>query len=629
MSVMKPGVSSSAPPKMTSAPSMTSRAGDAARGERAVEAQPRRAALRAHEQRAEDRVEDQQRDRRQDPDRLADLDDHVQLDDRDDDEEQDEQQQPWSAEGYASASARPRGARARRQAGAAPRARRSRRAGGAGPTYLDEHADVRLRAAQRQHAAGLAQAPRDHREVEHQRRVGERELGEVDIDVRGRASAPATSAWRRSDLRRAVLVPAAPQQSGVVVVGDDGAPTRSAGRTRLHISRMATLEEIEEALTNVIDPELGLDFVELGLIYGIEQDAGNVHVTFTLTTPGCPIGPQVTEQIEEFVGELEGVESVEIVDDVRAAVDARQDERGREVRARLLSPASSGPMPGPAAPRGERHDRCPDCGDADGHSMTADTSLERREAAEVGRSPGSSEVFAKPLRAETRRVACVRCGARSSLLLAAARPGTAGPAASAPAACSSRSTSPPARARTRAAARALAASAGARLAAPRSRRSASSPCGRRPARARALRPQPARAAGRRARRGRAPLAPCAAAQRPGAHRRRAGARHAAGHARAVVGPRAGPLRGVGRRRAATARPSPSSTPASTRATPSSPARSRDAIDHDGAPATRPRPTTRTATARTSPRWPAPPPTTASALAGAGPGLQAASSSRPT
>lgn len=73
---------------------------------------------------------------------------------------------------------------------------------------------------------------------------------------------------------------------------------------------MASLEEIEEALTNVIDPELGLDFVELGLIYGIQQDSGNVHVTFTLTTPACPIGPQITEQIEEFVQPLEGVESV-------------------------------------------------------------------------------------------------------------------------------------------------------------------------------------------------------------------------------------------------------------------------------------------------------------------------------
>jgi metal-sulfur cluster biosynthetic enzyme len=70
-------------------------------------------------------------------------------------------------------------------------------------------------------------------------------------------------------------------------------------------------DDVMDALANVIDPELGLDFVELGLIYGVEVNEGAVSVTFTLTTPGCPIGPQVTEQIEEFVGELEGVTSVE------------------------------------------------------------------------------------------------------------------------------------------------------------------------------------------------------------------------------------------------------------------------------------------------------------------------------
>lgn len=74
---------------------------------------------------------------------------------------------------------------------------------------------------------------------------------------------------------------------------------------------MVTVDDVEAALTNVIDPELGLDFVELGLIYGISVDSGSVHVTFTLTSPGCPIGPQVMEQIDEFVSELDGVESVE------------------------------------------------------------------------------------------------------------------------------------------------------------------------------------------------------------------------------------------------------------------------------------------------------------------------------
>ena len=73
---------------------------------------------------------------------------------------------------------------------------------------------------------------------------------------------------------------------------------------------MVTVDDVEAALTNVIDPELGLDFVELGLIYGIDVDGGTVHVTFTLTSPGCPIGPQVSEQMVEYVGELDGVERV-------------------------------------------------------------------------------------------------------------------------------------------------------------------------------------------------------------------------------------------------------------------------------------------------------------------------------
>jgi metal-sulfur cluster biosynthetic enzyme len=69
-------------------------------------------------------------------------------------------------------------------------------------------------------------------------------------------------------------------------------------------------DEITEALQNVIDPELGLDFVELGLVYDVNVTEGDVHITYTLTTPGCPIGPQVEEQMREFVGEVEGVDDV-------------------------------------------------------------------------------------------------------------------------------------------------------------------------------------------------------------------------------------------------------------------------------------------------------------------------------
>ncbi|MBA2566856.1 MAG: metal-sulfur cluster assembly factor [Thermoleophilaceae bacterium] len=73
---------------------------------------------------------------------------------------------------------------------------------------------------------------------------------------------------------------------------------------------MPSVEQVEQALTNVIDPELGLDFVELGLVYGVEVEDDEVHVTFTLTSPGCPIGPQVSDQMREYVGELDGVAKV-------------------------------------------------------------------------------------------------------------------------------------------------------------------------------------------------------------------------------------------------------------------------------------------------------------------------------
>ena len=77
------------------------------------------------------------------------------------------------------------------------------------------------------------------------------------------------------------------------------------------LKRMVDHDDVIDALSNVIDPELGLDFVELGLVYDIEVDGGDVAVTFTLTSPGCPIGPQVSEQMQEFVGELEGVDNVD------------------------------------------------------------------------------------------------------------------------------------------------------------------------------------------------------------------------------------------------------------------------------------------------------------------------------
>lgn len=69
-------------------------------------------------------------------------------------------------------------------------------------------------------------------------------------------------------------------------------------------------EIIREALKEILDPELGCNIVDLGLIYDISIQDGNVRVALTLTAMGCPIGPMISEQIRETVMALPGVKSV-------------------------------------------------------------------------------------------------------------------------------------------------------------------------------------------------------------------------------------------------------------------------------------------------------------------------------
>lgn len=73
---------------------------------------------------------------------------------------------------------------------------------------------------------------------------------------------------------------------------------------------MVTEERIWEALEAIIDPELGIDFVNLGLVYAVRIEGEDVHIDFTLTTPACGIGPMVAEQMEEIVESMGGVRSV-------------------------------------------------------------------------------------------------------------------------------------------------------------------------------------------------------------------------------------------------------------------------------------------------------------------------------
>jgi metal-sulfur cluster biosynthetic enzyme len=68
-------------------------------------------------------------------------------------------------------------------------------------------------------------------------------------------------------------------------------------------------DEILESLKNVYDPEIGMNIVDLGLVYGVDWDdeKGKVHVDLTLTSPGCPLGPQIIRDIRWALGEVDEV----------------------------------------------------------------------------------------------------------------------------------------------------------------------------------------------------------------------------------------------------------------------------------------------------------------------------------
>jgi metal-sulfur cluster biosynthetic enzyme len=70
-------------------------------------------------------------------------------------------------------------------------------------------------------------------------------------------------------------------------------------------------ERVREALKQVYDPELGLNIVDLGLVYDIEIDeAGDVDIRYTLTTMGCPIGPLIEDQMRAFLAPIDGLGEV-------------------------------------------------------------------------------------------------------------------------------------------------------------------------------------------------------------------------------------------------------------------------------------------------------------------------------
>lgn len=73
-----------------------------------------------------------------------------------------------------------------------------------------------------------------------------------------------------------------------------------------------TYDEMRTKLAEVMDPEINLSIVELGLVYDITFDAGDVIVTMTLTSPGCPLGPIIRGEVYAKLRELPGVKDVDV-----------------------------------------------------------------------------------------------------------------------------------------------------------------------------------------------------------------------------------------------------------------------------------------------------------------------------
>jgi metal-sulfur cluster biosynthetic enzyme len=89
----------------------------------------------------------------------------------------------------------------------------------------------------------------------------------------------------------------------------DREPVEGASAPDADRSGGVTEGEVLEALKDVLDPELGINIVDLGLVYDVDISDGHVHVTYTLTTMGCPIGPLIESQMHQLLDPLPGIDS--------------------------------------------------------------------------------------------------------------------------------------------------------------------------------------------------------------------------------------------------------------------------------------------------------------------------------
>jgi metal-sulfur cluster biosynthetic enzyme len=74
-----------------------------------------------------------------------------------------------------------------------------------------------------------------------------------------------------------------------------------------------TPDTVRKALRAVKDPELNLNIIDIGLVYDVEVDeGGRVRVKMTLTSPGCPAGTEILDDVKRVLADMEGVESVDV-----------------------------------------------------------------------------------------------------------------------------------------------------------------------------------------------------------------------------------------------------------------------------------------------------------------------------
>ncbi|KKT30542.1 MAG: hypothetical protein UW41_C0001G0019 [Candidatus Collierbacteria bacterium GW2011_GWC2_44_18] len=92
-------------------------------------------------------------------------------------------------------------------------------------------------------------------------------------------------------------------------------------------------DKIREALKKVIDPELGVSIVDLGLIYDVRYERGEAEIEMTLTSPGCPLAPVIDKKVREAMGKVPEVKrvTVELVWDPPWSKEAMSEELRAEL----------------------------------------------------------------------------------------------------------------------------------------------------------------------------------------------------------------------------------------------------------------------------------------------------------